>query len=261
MSLPYFNFYPRDFEADTSHLTLEEDGAYNRLLRLCWMCPDCSMPDDNAWIIRRMRVDAETFERVVKPVLDEFFVRSKGRVSNARLSKEYASSETAHARRVSAGKMGGNAKALKTNGTAPSNAKAMLKQCSSNQNQNQKHVEKEEANASSKKRGSRLSADWALPKAWGEWAVSEEGLPEADVRREADKFRDYWTGVAGSKGVKLDWLATWRGWIRKAADDRRKSQARPTAQAPTDIGAVRVRPDGARQVYMGNGVGWVVQHA
>lgn len=28
-----------------------------------------------------------------------------------------------------------------------------------------------------------------------------------------------------------------------------------------DIGAVRVRPDGARQVYMGNGVGWVVQHA
>ena len=32
--LPYFPLYPTDFEADTSHLTLEEDGAYNRLLRL-----------------------------------------------------------------------------------------------------------------------------------------------------------------------------------------------------------------------------------
>ncbi|MCP5097247.1 MAG: YdaU family protein, partial [Chloroflexi bacterium] len=36
MSLPYFPMYPTDFEADTSHLTLEEDGAYNRLLRLMW---------------------------------------------------------------------------------------------------------------------------------------------------------------------------------------------------------------------------------
>lgn len=82
MSLPFFNLYPRDFEADTSHLTLEEDGAYNRLIRLCWMTPGCSLPDDDAWIMRRMRVDAETFERVVRVVLDEFFTRSGGRVSS-----------------------------------------------------------------------------------------------------------------------------------------------------------------------------------
>jgi uncharacterized protein YdaU (DUF1376 family) len=31
MSLPYFPMYPTDFEAKTSHLTLAEDGAYNRL--------------------------------------------------------------------------------------------------------------------------------------------------------------------------------------------------------------------------------------
>ncbi len=128
MSLPYFNMYPTDFEAKTSHLTLEEDGAYNRLLRLCWMTPGCSIPDDAAWIMRRMRCDKETFERVVLVVLDEFFERKNGRVSNARLTKEFERSNDAHKKRVSAGSRGGKAKALKTNKSEPSNAKAMLKQ-------------------------------------------------------------------------------------------------------------------------------------
>lgn len=51
MSLPYFPMFPTDFEAKTSHLTLAEDGAYNRLLRLMWMTPGCSLPDDDAWIM------------------------------------------------------------------------------------------------------------------------------------------------------------------------------------------------------------------
>lgn len=128
MSLPFFNFYPKDFEADTSHLTLEEDGAYNRLLRLCWMTPGCSIPDDDAWIARRMRVDSDTFERSVRPVLAEFFVRKGGRVGNPRLSKEHAKSDVAHQRRVSAGSAGGKAKSLKNQDNAGSNATAMLKQ-------------------------------------------------------------------------------------------------------------------------------------
>ena len=128
MSLPYFPMYPRDFEADTSHLTLEEDGAYNRLLRLCWMMPGASLPDDDAWIMRRMRVDEATFNRVVKIVLAEFFVRKSGRVSNARMAREFIASSEAHAKRVSAGKSGGTAKALKTKQSEPSNAQAILKQ-------------------------------------------------------------------------------------------------------------------------------------
>ena len=128
MSLPYFNLYPRDFEADTSHLSLEEDGAYNRLLRLCWMTPGCSLPDDDAWIMRRMRVDQETYDRVVRVVLAEFFVRKSGRVSNARIAREYDQASTSHEKRVLAGKSGGKAKALKTNKTDTSNATAIPKQ-------------------------------------------------------------------------------------------------------------------------------------
>lgn len=87
MSVPYYPMYPADFEADTSHLTLEEDGAYNRLLRLCWMTPGCSLPDDPAWIARRMRLTISEYERVVEPLISEFFRRKGGRISSPLLEK------------------------------------------------------------------------------------------------------------------------------------------------------------------------------
>jgi hypothetical protein len=33
---------------------------------------------------------------------------------------------------------------------------------------------------------------------------------------EHEKFCDYWRGVAGAKGIKTDWIATWRNWMRRA---------------------------------------------
>lgn len=128
MSLPYFPMYAKDFEGKTSHLSLAEDGAYNRLLRLMWMTPGCSIPADDAWIMRRMRCNKSEYNRVVKVVLDEFFTRENGRFSNARLCQEYEAAKNAHEKRVSAGKKGGKAKSLKNNETGSSKAEAMLKQ-------------------------------------------------------------------------------------------------------------------------------------
>ena len=64
-------------------------------------------------------------------------------------------------------------------------------------------------------RGTRLAKDWALPKAWGDWALTEYPLwtPEK-VRREAAAFRDHWCAKAGKEATKVDWLATWRNWCR-----------------------------------------------
>lgn len=46
-----------------------------------------------------------------------------------------------------------------------------------------------------------------------------EGLSRAQAERESKKFVDYWLGVPGEKGVKLDWPATWRNWVRRKAED------------------------------------------
>ena len=62
------------------------------------------------------------------------------------------------------------------------------------------------------KRGSRLAQDWVLNKSMGDWATQER--PDLDVRQVAEQFKDYWVAQAGQKGVKLDWDATWRNWIR-----------------------------------------------
>lgn len=73
-----------------------------------------------------------------------------------------------------------------------------------------------EASAKPKaKRGTRLPENWSLPDEWLTWALSE-GWPESVVRLEAEKFRDFWVSKAGAGGVKLDWQATWRNWMRNS---------------------------------------------
>lgn len=92
------------------------------------------------------------------------------------------------------------------------------------------------------RRGTRLPADWQLPRAWGEWALAEfPGWTAETVRAEAEKFGDHWRAKAGRDAVKLDWPATWRNWCRNArpgpapvaagGDNRLSSAGRQTAEA------------------------------
>lgn len=43
-----------------------------------------------------------------------------------------------------------------------------------------------------------------------------------------ESFCDYWRGVPGTKGRKLDWVATWRNWMRREHERR----ARPAGGKP-----------------------------
>lgn len=119
---PILPLYVDDYDAATAHLTPAEDGIYMRLLRLAWRTPGCSLPDDPAWIARKIRLNTDEFLAVAKPVLDEFFQVVRGRLVQRRLRAEYDSISRRKSARAEAGKKGGNAKALKTKGNAPSNA-------------------------------------------------------------------------------------------------------------------------------------------
>ena len=59
------------------------------------------------------------------------------------------------------------------------------------------------------------------------------GFGEAAVALELEKFRDYWTAKSGRDAAKLDWLATWRNWMRNAARPRKnhRPQAPPRESA------------------------------
>lgn len=63
-------------------------------------------------------------------------------------------------------------------------------------------------------RGARLPPDWAPSPELDVWALSRPGITADVLANETAKFIDYWRAVPGSKGVKLDWSATFRNWIR-----------------------------------------------
>lgn len=61
-------------------------------------------------------------------------------------------------------------------------------------------------------RGTRLPADFVLPDDWIAFCKTER--PDLNPYETGRRFADYWRGVAGAKGRKADWLATWRNWVR-----------------------------------------------
>jgi uncharacterized protein YdaU (DUF1376 family) len=134
--LPYMQFYVDDFEGATAHLTLEEDGAYNRLLRLCWRQPDCSIPNDEAWLARMLRCDMATFERVVAPLLKEFFCEQRGRLFQKRQREEFLKGKELVNKRKEAGRKGGKSKRLNTKENTESNTSNVL-EAKSEQNTSQ----------------------------------------------------------------------------------------------------------------------------
>ncbi|GGK31932.1 hypothetical protein GCM10010124_25880 [Pilimelia terevasa] len=93
------------------------------------------------------------------------------------------------------------------------------------------------ASGAARKRATRLPEGFAVTDEMKTWFVAN--CPGIDGRREHERFTDYWTGIGGAKGTKTDWVATWRNWMRKAADDQR---ARPAARGPM-TGANRFHND------------------
>lgn len=120
--LHFMPLYVDDYEAATPHLTLEEDGAYNRLLRLCWRQPDCTIPNDPNWISRMLRVDKQTFDKIVAPLLAEFFSEQRGRLFQKRQREEFLKGKHIFEKRREAGRKGGKAKSQKTKDNQDSNA-------------------------------------------------------------------------------------------------------------------------------------------
>lgn len=56
------------------------------------------------------------------------------------------------------------------------------------------------------------------------------GLSLERAISEAAKFCDHFRAAPGQRGVKVDWNATWRNWLRRAAEDGPRSATGPPRQ-------------------------------
>lgn len=81
-------------------------------------------------------------------------------------------------------------------------------------------------------RGTRIPADFAITPEMATWARTE--TPTVDTRLELAKFIDYWRSATGQRATKRDWEATWRNWLRRAADSQPRASPSAASEATFD---------------------------
>lgn len=205
------HYYKRnlgDYAKKAGRLTMLQHGAYTLLIDSCYdreVFPTLEQAIEWTWASTEAEVEA------VKFVLSRFFTLDKdGQYVQDRILEEllhYHKNADTNKRIAEEREL--KRKEKRTNRVqsvdeAPPNQEPLTN--------NHKPIKEKTT------KGSRLSADWVLPKDWEDWAKQER--PDLNLRSVGEQFRDYWSAKAGSGATKLDWQATWRNWVRNQRQER-----------------------------------------
>lgn len=195
----YYQFNIGDYQSHTSHLSEMEDLAYRRLLDWYYL-HECPIPLDEAEVSRQIRMRSHTESIAI--VLREYFERTNDGWIHHRANKEIAKADDKSV------KASASAKAR----WSKNDANALQTQSEGNATHNILPITQDTKHIKENKRGSRLPQDFFFPKEWCDFIAEQR--PELNAQKTFDQFKDYWIAQAGQKGVKLDWFATWRNWVR-----------------------------------------------
>ncbi len=229
---PYLPLWTDAYLADTAHLFTEEHGAYLLLLICAWRSPGCALPDDDVRLARMAGLGTKKW-RKMRPLLEQFFTVDDRGWTQKRLLVEAKRVSMLLSQRSQAG----TASALKRKKPPPTSVSTGE---ATKSQQPEPYPESKNppapdgaappiqpppipANLVRKpkngpaQRGTRLTPDWN-PTAEHHTLGSELGITGEWFGAETDKFRDYWIAKPGKDGCKLDWDATFRNWLRKAAE-------------------------------------------
>jgi len=198
----YYSFHIGDYKSHTHHLNIIEDLAYRRLLDHYYLH---EAPIKQRDIARQ--IGMRDHEAEVLSVLEEFFLSTDVGYINPRADAEIAGYHELKA----AGKRGaqkrwhkdGNHQPIATPSPPQSGANATPIATS-----NHKPVTSNRDTT----RGTRLPSDATLSLEYQDFC--QKTRPDLNPDQLFEGFRDYWIAQPGQKGVKLDWFATWRTWVR-----------------------------------------------
>jgi uncharacterized protein YdaU (DUF1376 family) len=201
----YYQHHIGDFIKATARLSDAQTMAY---LRLLWMYYDSEKPLKPDAKVLAFQIGATVEE--TQMLLESFFWIAESGWHHTRCDKEIEEYRQFLNKKSNAGK----ASAERRKNNSSTGVQQVFNDSSTAVQLTTNHKPLTTKPIKENKRGSRLAQDWFLPKPWGEWAQTER--PELNIRQTADQFRDYWIAQAGQKGVKLDWAATWRNWVRNS---------------------------------------------
>ena len=124
---PWMKWFPRDYIADTRHLTPAQRGCYSDLLNYLFLQKG-ALPDDDVQLSRMCGIDVANWRRWIRPGIENLFQLVDGTWTHKRVQDELnRAHRTASARKLS-GSVGGVAKAQKTKETSLANATILLEQ-------------------------------------------------------------------------------------------------------------------------------------
>jgi len=86
---PAYQWYPKDYQTDAAVvlMTLAQEGAYRRLMDVCWL--ENGLPTDTALLWRLAKADSrDHFERELWPVMYQKFSERDGKLHHSRLDVE-----------------------------------------------------------------------------------------------------------------------------------------------------------------------------
>lgn len=123
----------------------------------------------------------------------------------------------------SAGSKGGQASAQSR---AAADAEAPSKLTTESESESVSSTKKQAAAT----RGTRVPSDFVITDDMRSWAATE--VPNVDVDKKLAEWIDFWKGVPGKGGVKIDWPATWKNGMRKQQEFALRDLARNPQAAP-----------------------------
>lgn len=202
----YYQHHIGDFIKDTTHLDDHQLATYLRML-WAYYTSESPISGDFEDVAFAMRTD----EKTVRLLLRHFFTETPDGWHHTRCDKEIADYHSkAEKARNSANARWKNADAMRTHSERNPDAPVFDANQEPITNNQEPVIKKQETG---KQRGSRLPADCLLPNDWFHFCKQER--PDLVPKQVFDEFRDYWIAQPGQKGVKTDWDATWRNWVRR----------------------------------------------
>ena len=205
---------PGDYLKDTMHLDTAEHGAYLLLLMQAWVRGG-SLPNDQEQLRRMTRMSPEQWAASSATLL-AFFTDAGAELRHKRIDADLAKAQAFRDEQARKSRLAVEARVTRglTRGSPvgePVDNPVVDPRVTQTQSQSQQLKTRSPIGdpKESRTRGSRLPDDFQ----------PGEGTPE-QIAEQLPILRDYWIAQPGQKGVKLDWQATWRNWLRRASTPR-----------------------------------------
>jgi len=223
---PALPIFTDAYLGDTRHLTAAQHGAYLLLLMTAWRTTECALPDDDRQLARWAAMDYRTWLNNRDVVMALWTKGDDHKWRQRRLSDERKRAENVRDRNVRAGKSSAlKRKQRHVTVVAPTPNEDTTPSPSPSPSVSESSSEASDRR-SRPKHATRLAENWEPPPEYIDYALSH-GLTHTEAIQQAETMRDW--SLSSPNGAKLDWLATWRGWIKRYIAER-KQNARPQSQ-------------------------------